>query len=770
MKYIITTMKYIMIILAGCVMLTDTLQAQWVRVTNGLPASAAATSIVRHGGRLFALEPLTAASFDIFRSDNDGASWTRVGTVTVRNGVLPMDIDAKLHSVGTTLFLTTTLNGVYRSTDNGQTWTQAISGLPQNPTIRALLALSNRILVGTNNGVYVSTNAGQSWSLSNQGIPAETAILSFTIGASNSIIVGTNRGAYRSTDNGQTWTEINNGLRITSPLLIQASVNCLTTNGSTLLAACNSLLPELTGIFRSTDNGNTWTLIPGTAPGGDRYFSGFAVSGSTIFLTLGGPRLLGGLLIDGNVYRSTDNGNTWTLITNGMIHPVAYGVLADGPRIFVWGYDGIYRSTDNGNTWVASHAGLEPKLLAHAFHQSGTSYFIATDFYGVYRSTDNGATWTAVNSGLTTANGRPRSVFDITSVGSTLIASADNGVYRSTNNGTSWSRVTAGLPSISRDSRFRPLVTIGNVVLGYAPASGIYRSTDEGQTWTRANTGFPNNFTVNDFAVSGSRLFAAVSISTGENRDRSVWTSTDNGQTWAPTAFNQSGFGAQAIAASGNTVWVGGIGFPRGLFRSTDNGTTWAPLNLSGSTDPIPTDNVNSLAVSGSTLLALGGGPPTLFVSTNAGNTWIRTMSGLPVSNASTLLGNVGKVAFMGASAYLAYRFDDFNGGGVWRRETTQLSTPQHSSEKPTHFWLEQNYPNPFNPSTTITYQLPATSNVNLKVFDMLGREVATLVNERQNAGQYQVRFDATRLASGMYFYRLQAGSFIETKKMMLVK
>ncbi len=763
-------MRYIVITLAVCLMLTDTLQAQWVRVTNGLPASASVTSIVRHSGRLFALEPLTAASFGIFRSDDDGASWTRVGTVAVRNGVLPMDIDAKLHSVGTTLFLTTTLNGVYRSTDNGQTWTQSISGLPQNPTVRALLALSDRILVGTNNGVYVSTNAGQSWSLSNQGIPNETAILSFTTGAGNSIIAGTNRGAYRSTDNGQTWTEINNGLSLSNPIPVQASVSVLLTNGTTLLAACNSLLPELTGIFRSTDNGNTWTLIPGTAPGDNRYFSGFAVSGSTIFLTLAGQRLLGGLFIEGNVYRSTNNGNTWTLITNGMIHPVAYGVLADGARIFVGGYDGIYRSTDNGNTWVASHAGLEPKLLAHAFHQSGSSYFIATDFYGVYRSTDNGATWTAVNSGLTTANGRPRSVFDITSVGSTLIASADNGVYRSTNNGTSWSRVTAGLPSISRDLRFRPLVTIGSVVLGFAGASGIYRSTDEGQTWTRTNTGFPNAFTVKDFAVSGSRLFAAVSISTGENRDRSVWTSTDNGQTWAPTTFNQTGFGAYAIAASGNTVWVGGTGIPRGLFRSTDNGTTWAPLNLSGSTDPIPTDNVNSLAVSGTTLLALGGGLPTLFVSTNAGNTWIRTMSGLPVSNASTLLGNAGKVAFMGSSAYLAYYFDDFNSGGVWRREAAQLSTPTHTNKQPTDFQLEQNYPNPFNPSTTITYQLPTTSNVSLKVFDMLGREVATLVNERQNAGQYQVRFDATRLASGMYFYRLQAGGYIETKKMMLVK
>ena len=763
-------MRYVVITLATCLVLADALQAQWVRVTNGLPASASVTSIVRHSSRLFALEPLTTASFGIFRSDNDGANWTRVGTVAARNGVLPMDIDAKLHSVGTTLFLTTTLNGVYRSTDNGQTWTQSISGLPQNPTVRALLALSDRILVGTNNGVYVSTNAGQSWSLSNQGIPNETAILSFTTGAGNSIIAGTNRGAYRSTDNGQTWTEINNGLRITNPIPVQASISVLLTNGTTLLAACNSLLPELTGIFRSTDNGNTWALIPGTAPGDNRYFSGFAVSGSTIFLTLAGQRLLGGLFIEGNVYRSTDNGNTWALITNGMIHPVAYGVLADGARIFVGGYDGIYRSTDNGNTWVASHAGLEPKLLAHAFHQSGSSYFIATDFYGVYRSTDNGATWTAVNSGLTTANGRPRSVFDITSVGSTLIASADNGVYRSTNNGTSWSRVTAGLPSISRDLRFRPLVTIGNVVLGFAGASGIYRSTDEGQTWTRTNTGFPNDFTVRNFAVSGSRLFAAVSISTGENRDRSVWTSTDNGQTWAPTAFNQTGFGAYAIAASGNTVWVGGVGFPRGLFRSTDNGTTWAPLNLSGSTDPIPTDNVNSLAVSGATLLALGGGPPTLFVSTNAGNTWIRTMSGLPVSNASTLLGNAGKVAFMGTSAYLAYYFDDSNGGGVWRREAAQLSTPTHANKQPTDFQLEQNYPNPFNPSTTITYQLPIASNVSLKVFDMLGREVATLVNERQNAGQYQVRFDATRLASGMYFYRLQAGGYIETKKMMLVK
>ncbi|MBC8043150.1 MAG: M6 family metalloprotease domain-containing protein [Rhizobacter sp.] len=88
----------------------------------------------------------------------------------------------------------------------------------------------------------------------------------------------------------------------------------------------------------------------------------------------------------------------------------------------------------------------------------------------------------------------------------------------------------------------------------------------------------------------------------------------------------------------------------------------------------------------------------------------------------------------------------------------------------PKTFELRQNYPNPFNPSTVINYQLSASSQVGLKVFDVLGREVATLVNERQAAGGYSVRFNAARLSSGVYFYRLVAGNFVQTKKMLLVK
>ncbi len=88
----------------------------------------------------------------------------------------------------------------------------------------------------------------------------------------------------------------------------------------------------------------------------------------------------------------------------------------------------------------------------------------------------------------------------------------------------------------------------------------------------------------------------------------------------------------------------------------------------------------------------------------------------------------------------------------------------------PKQFTLAQKYPNPFNPTTLITYQLPVASEVSLKIYDALGREVATLVNGRQEAGLYTQPFNAANLSSGIYFYRLQAGNFVATKKMMLVK
>ena len=110
--------------------------------------------------------------------------------------------------------------------------------------------------------------------------------------------------------------------------------------------------------------------------------------------------------------------------------------------------------------------------------------------------------------------------------------------------------------------------------------------------------------------------------------------------------------------------------------------------------------------------------------------------------------------------------------GGVWKRPLSdnEVSVPQEKNEVPRQFVLSQNYPNPFNPSTNISFSIPAKSFVSLKVFDLLGKEVATIVSEEMSAGTYSRQWNAVTMSSGVYFYRLQAGSFIETKKLVLLR
>lgn len=121
----------------------------------------------------------------------------------------------------------------------------------------------------------------------------------------------------------------------------------------------------------------------------------------------------------------------------------------------------------------------------------------------------------------------------------------------------------------------------------------------------------------------------------------------------------------------------------------------------------------------------------------------------------------------------LTLRMTDSDGGTAEASivvEILEATSGEREAGVPEAFKLHQNYPNPFNPTTVISYQLAGNSVVSLKVFDMLGREVATLVDGRKAAGEYQVSFDAAGLSSGMYIYRLQADGFMETRRMMLIK
>jgi hypothetical protein len=168
---------------------------------------------------------------------------------------------------------------------------------------------------------------------------------------------------------------------------------------------------------------------------------------------------------------------------------------------------------------------------------------------------------------------------------------------------------------------------------------------------------------------------------------------------------------------------------------------------------------VISFAVSG-TILFAGTYYDGVYFSTNDGTSWTAFSSGL-----------TGKI--VDALAVIDTNiFAGLRDGGVCRRPLSDVVTDVGSNHKeiPSRIALEQNYPNPFNPNSDIRYQISEFRHVKLAVYDLLGREVSVLVNERKAPGSYTVQFNGSGLASGVYLYRLKAGSFVETKKLVLLK
>jgi hypothetical protein len=210
---------------------------------------------------------------------------------------------------------------------------------------------------------------------------------------------------------------------------------------------------------------------------------------------------------------------------------------------------------------------------------------------------------------------------------------------------------------------------------------------------------------------------------------------------------------ARSPSGKGPMLYVGA----NGVWRSSDNGTTWTVKSTGLSvTNPA----IRKLAVApDGTLFAFGNGGE-LFCTKNDGDIWMNASSGLPVA------GTLADIAFDALGhAYVA------DANGVYK--STEIFTGvqvDDAREMPKRYVLAQNFPNPFNPTTVINYELPVVSEVKLIVYDILGRQKAVLVDDRKGPGRYEERFDASDLASGVYFYRIQAGSFSQTRKLLLLR
>jgi hypothetical protein len=200
-----------------------------------------------------------------------------------------------------------------------------------------------------------------------------------------------------------------------------------------------------------------------------------------------------------------------------------------------------------------------------------------------------------------------------------------------------------------------------------------------------------------------------------------------------------------------NGTVVGELGT---IFRTTNGGMTWTPQSsgtINDLQDVCFTDTNNGTAV------GLNG---TILRTTNGGTNWTIQSSGTTDFLFGVFYTDTYNGTVVGSNGTILHTT---NGGVTFIEEE---SNPTQTNS----FQLSQNYPNPFNPRTNIQYAVNSMQLVSLKVYDILGREVATLVNEEKPAGEYEVEFNAVNLPSGIYFYQIRAGNFSETKKMVLIR
>lgn len=229
--------------------------------------------------------------------------------------------------------------------------------------------------------------------------------------------------------------------------------------------------------------------------------------------------------------------------------------------------------------------------------------------------------------------------------------------------------------------------------------------------------------------------------------------SDDDGSTW-DFLFSSGRWFRQMVQGPNSLFSIDEVGQ---LYRSANDGATWTPR---GSL------SLNSLAIDRDGRI-YGCNGTGVFVSSDEGTSWVDISHDLPQVFGITLMVSPEEDLYLGTLDR-----------GVWKTSQPITFLHQPSNEVPTEFSLRQNYPNPFNPRTTISFQLTAVSQTTLTIYDLLGREVATLVRDKLAPGTYRREWDATGYPSGVYFYRLQAGDpstssgnyFTETRKLVLVR
>lgn len=658
-----------------------------------------------------------------------GASWS--GTPAVNRTMTPLN--AVSHVDQLTVVAVGRSGTIVRSTDGGRTWSNRESGTTDLLNAVSFLDAQHGIVVGEDSlsghvSVLQSSDGGSTWnhryvghSGGLYGVAQVTPDIAVAVGTDvrPGFPVVLDGAIFRTTDGGSHWS------KQTVPLFGLTGVHFL--NDEIGIAVGGTIL-------RTTDAGLSWT----SRYGGPEYFRGLSFPDALNGITAGS---------NGSVLFTSDGGESWAGRSIGLNGDVRAAALTGPASAVAFGQDGyspfgrlrMYRTSDAGVEWSELTHSTTLRNLRDISFGSLRQGIAVGDSGTILLTRDVGYHWEKQLGGNLfekTGNAFRGVAF---STQSNAVVVGDLGtVLRTSDGGVSWSAISSGT-----DKQLNA-VNFADVSNGYAVGilGAILRTGDGGETWTNVSGSTTAN--LNAVSADGGGHVSAV----GDGG--TVLFSPDAGETWISreTGFVNNLYGISLHADTMVAAGANGI-----VLWSADAGDHWQMSTIAP-------HNLFSLQFTTGSIGMIVGDNGAVFRTADAGINWHPQISGtsqplyavsLPDENTAFIAGGFGTI--LGTTS-----------GGVV--SVRAASAPP----LPSRFSLSQNYPNPFNPVTHFRFTVANAQFVTLRVYDVLGREAAILVNGTRQPGEYTVEWDASAKPSGVYFCRLTAGPYTATRKLLLIR
>ena len=686
--------------------------------------------------------------------------------------------------------------GIFKSTNGGLTWVNiglvnsySFGNIVINPNntqeiyAAAVGSLRRR---NTERGIYKSTNGGLNWLQSlfvADSVGAIDVIINPT--APNKLFAamwertrredyikygGPMTALYVTTNSGSSWQVVTGGFPSNDPTLGRISLDICRDNPQIIYALTAYADGSSRGLYKSTDGGTSWILINSSVASSSTYAYFNRIC--KVNPSNANDVICGGL----SMHRSVNGGTSFSTLGTSHVDQHAVSYAPSNSNFIVLGNDGgIDYSTSGGSSWLFSNSLPVTQFYAGDIDYNNTNIMLGgTQDNGTVRTTTGSLNnWADIYGG----DGF-YCLVDYTTSQRVYASSQNGGLGRSTNGGTSFMSATSGLDLAYTNWSTPYVMDKTNPLILYCGTYKIHKTTNGMQSWTAispdlANGHIQNLGTITTVDVSKSNPNV---IYCGTD-DANVWVTTNGGTNW--TKIN-NGLPYRWVTRvtihpdSANVCYVTLSGYKvdstgSHIYRTANYGSSW--ISIKGNLPDAPVNDVIIDPLNYSTLYI--GTDIAVMYTTNIGASWQVLGTGFPtnVPCHDLTLHNPSRTLMVWTHGRSAYKL------------SIPVGVKNNGNEIASSYKLYQNYPNPFNPTTKINFSIPPSKGVRgmtarIVVYDILGKEITVLLNGNFKPGTYEVKWDGSRYASGVYFYKLivmDASAplsiiFAETKKMILVK